>query len=61
MKTQASRLYDTIRVGLQRNILCGGGLLDCYNETVVTNGVSYTITTRIDHCNHYYVFEVHEG
>ena len=35
-------------------------LLDCYNNSVVTNGISYTITTRINACNHYWVLEVDE-
>ena len=35
-------------------------LLDCYNNSVVTNGVSYTITTRISASCHYWVMEVDE-
>ena len=31
-------------------------MLDCYNQQVMKN-VSVTITTRIDHCNHYWVVE----
>lgn len=31
-------------------------MLDCYNQQVMKN-VSVTITTRIDHCNLYYVVE----
>ena len=31
-------------------------MLDCYNQQVMKN-VSVTITTRLDHCNHYWVVE----
>ena len=34
--------------------------LDCYNKSVVTTGVSVTITTRINACNHYWILEVDE-
>lgn len=32
-------------------------LLDCYNQTFVTD-VAYTITTRINTSNHYWVYEI---
>ena len=34
--------------------------IDCYNKSVVTTGVSVTITTRINACNHYWILEVDE-
>ena len=40
----------------------GGGqldhadMLDCYNQSVLKD-IAITITTRIDHCNHYWVVE----
>ena len=32
-------------------------LLDCYNQTFVTD-VAYTITTRVSTSNHYWVYEI---
>ena len=32
-------------------------LVDCYNQTYA-RGTSYTITTRINASNHYYVYEI---
>ena len=31
-------------------------MLDCYNQSVLKD-IAITITTRIDHCNHYWVVE----
>lgn len=32
-------------------------LLDCYNQTFATD-VAYTITTRVNTSNHYWVYEI---
>lgn len=32
-------------------------LLDCYNQTFVTD-VAYTLTTRVNASNHYWVYEI---
>ena len=32
-------------------------LLDCYNQTFVTD-VAFTLTTRINTSNHYWVYEI---
>ena len=32
-------------------------LLDCYNQTFVTD-VAFTITTRVSTSNHYWVYEI---
>lgn len=39
----------------------GGGyyFMDCYNQAVYTE-FTPTITTRIDHCHHYFICEVNE-
>lgn len=45
------------------NFIRGGGelqdkdLLDCYNQTFVTD-VAYTLTTRVNSSNHYWVYEI---
>ena len=31
-------------------------MLDCYNQSVLKD-IAITITTRIDHCNHYWAVE----
>ena len=48
---------------LRRGRVQGGGgqlehadMLDCYNQSVLKD-IAVTITTRIDHCNHYWVVE----
>lgn len=51
-------MQETIRVALDGGV--SECLLDCYNKSVVRNGISYTITTRISACNHYWVMEVYE-
>ena len=35
-------------------------LLDCYNQTFVRD-VAYTITTRINTSNHYWVYEIKDS
>ena len=34
--------------------------LDCYNDVVLTDGVCFTVTTRTDACNNYFLLEVYE-
>ena len=54
MNRIAITLEKAVKLGLSRE----KRLLDCYNNSVVTNGVSYTITTRISASNHYWVMEI---
>lgn len=49
-------LAKALNLGLSEEIR----LLDCYNNQVVTNGVSYTITTRISGSNHYWLMIIDE-
>ena len=54
------RIAITLAKALNLGLSAEKRLLDCYNNQVVTNGISYTITTRINGCNHYWVLEVDE-
>lgn len=54
------RLIRTIGIALHANISSREVLLDCYNKSVAKNGICYTITTRINTSNHYYVMEFDE-
>lgn len=49
-------LEKALNLGLSQRI----SQLDCYNNSVVNNGISVTITTRINACNHYWILEVDE-
>ena len=60
MGTGSIRRDRTFRKALE---LCVGGgfyILDCYNDTVVTDWVCVSVTTRIDACNNYFLLEVYE-
>jgi len=54
------RIGATLSKALKLGLSEEKRLLDCYNNSVVTNGVSYTITTRINASNHYWVLEIDE-
>ena len=56
----AKRIGTTMSKALDLGLSEDKRLLDCYNNSVVTNGVSYTITTRISASCHYWVMEVDE-
>lgn len=55
----AKRIGATLSKALDLGLSEDKRLLDCYNNSVVTN-VSYTITTRISASYHYWVMEVDE-
>ena len=55
-----SRMEDTFRVAIGLGLAEKLRLLDCYNKSVVMDGIAYTITTRISACNHYWMMEVYE-
>lgn len=54
------RIATTLEKAMNLGLSSEKRLLDCYNNSVVTNGISFTITTRINACNHYWVLEVEE-
>ena len=47
------RLHET----LQKNtaLISGGQMVDDYNRTITTDGISICISTRINACNHYWL------
>lgn len=54
-----SRMELTFRVAYSLGFPERSILLDCYNRSVAV-GISYTISTRISACNHYWVLECYE-
>ena len=56
-KSGGIRMLKLIESG--KIALHGGQCIDLYNQQV-RNEVFVTVTTRIDHCNHYYVTQVIE-
>lgn len=60
MGTGSIRRDNTLRRAFEMGVGKGFYILDCYNDTVVTDGVSISITTRIDACNNYFLLEVYE-
>ena len=52
------RIGQTLEKALNLGLLQERVQLDCYNNTVVRNGISVTITTRINACNHYWILEI---
>ena len=57
MKTRLNRV---VKKAVEMNLRGGQYELDEYNNIVVTDGISFTITTRISASNHYYVLEIDE-
>ena len=60
MGTGSIRRDRTFRKALKIGVGGGFYILDCYNDTVVTDGICVSITTRIDACNNYFLLEVYE-
>ena len=56
----AKRIGHTLKKSLNKGLSDERVLLDCYNNSVASNGVSFTITTRINASNHYWVQEIDE-
>lgn len=57
MKTRLNRV---VKKAVEMNLRGGQYELDEYNNIVVTDGISFTITTRISASCHYYVLEIDE-
>ena len=49
-------LAKAVKMGLSEGIY----MMDCYNQNVLTNGLSGTITTRVDASASTYLLEVYE-
>lgn len=60
MGTGSIRRDRTFRRAFDMGVGCGFYILDCYNDTVVTDGVCVSVTTRINACNNYFLLEVYE-
>ena len=50
----------TLRKATKMGLSEGKYLMDCYNQNVLTNGLSGTITTRVDASASTYILEVYE-
>lgn len=60
MGTGSIRRDRTFRSAFDMGVGCGFYILDCYNDTVVIDGVCVSVTTRINACNNYFLLEVYE-
>lgn len=61
MKTiENKRLGIVFTKALRKRLGKGIYQLDAYNNKVVTEGISITITTRINACSHYWILEINE-
>ena len=50
----------TFLKALLSNVGVGCWPLDCYNTVVIADGICFSITTRTDGCNHYFLLEVYD-
>lgn len=50
----------TLRKGVKMGLPEGKYMMDCYNQNVLVNGISGTITTRVDASASTYLLEVYE-
>ena len=58
--TGSVRRDKTFLRAIEMGVGSGFYMLDCYNDTVVADGICFSITTRIDACNNYFLLEVYE-
>lgn len=53
-------LGETLIIALEKSFMPGVAFLDCYNRSVLNNGLSCTITTRVDASSQTYLLEIDE-
>lgn len=59
--TGSIRRDKTFLKAIEMGVGAGFYLLDCYNDTVMCDGICFSITTRTDACNNYFLLEVYEA
>ena len=58
--TGSVRRDRTTRKALGMGLGVGSWPLDCYNNVVMTDGVCFTVTTRVSACNNYFILEIRD-
>ena len=56
--TGSVRRDRTTMKALEMGLGVGAWPLDCYNNKVATDGVCFTVTTRVSACNNYFILEI---
>ena len=57
--TGSVRRDRTTEMAVRMSLSDGVYPLDCYNNCVITDGICFSITTRTNACNNYFLLEIY--